>query len=122
MTYAYDDDTMPGIAKLILSGGESVAGVCAELGIGRTAYYEWIKNHPKFAKAVEQGKEAAQRHWEDIGKKGITGQIEKFSGTPWMFVMKNRFKDDYADNKPQSDGMTLIEQLLHAAVDKKNVE
>ncbi len=108
---------MPATAKRVLSSGESVAAVCSEIGIGRTAYYDWIKLHPDFAKAVSEGKETAQRVWENIGRKGIVGELEKFSATPWMFVMKSRFKDDYSEQK-QEDNLSAVELLVKMLADK----
>lgn len=118
MTYAYQPE-FADVAKRVLSSGKSKSAVCAELGVGRTAFYEWVKNYPEFSLAVEQGAEAAQAVWEDIGQDGITGKLEKFSGTPWMFVMKTRFKEDWGQDAQAGDSQSLVEAMIALASQKK---
>lgn len=107
------------IAAKVLSDGESLAAVCAELDITRATLYTWKEKHIEFHEAVERGLMKAQRDWEQMGRDGIIGNIEKFCASPWIFTMKNRFRDDYkedkADNKSVSD--TVIEKILDKLVD-----
>jgi hypothetical protein len=102
------------IAAKVLAGGESLAAVCAELDIARSTLYEWRDKYPSFAKALSQGLQKAQRVWENIGKEGITGDIKNFGGTPWMFTMKNRFRDDYRDDKDEKkdDAVSVLEKII----------
>ncbi len=93
--------------------GSTITQVCArKLKIHRDTYYEWKNAHPEFKKAAEQGEQVSQAYWEDIGKDGIKGDIEKFAGSSWQFVMKNRFRKDYQDQQPLDTQNTLIEKLL----------
>lgn len=111
-------EEMCSTAEKVLSGGESLAAVCAELNITRTTLYEWRDNHPKFSSAIERGLLKCQRYWEKIGKRGITGKYEKFSAPSWIFTMKNRFRADYAEDKEvKSDNSALIEKLIDKLVD-----
>lgn len=105
-------------AEEVLAGGESLAAVCAELGICRTTLYEWRDSHPEFASALSSGLQKAQRVWEQIGRDGIVGNYEKFNGAPWIFTMKNRFRDDYAEDKEQkSSADTILEKIIDKLVE-----
>ena len=93
--------------------GSSITQVCArKLKVHRDTYYEWKNLHPEFKRAAETGEQVSQAHWEDIGKDGIVGDLEKFAGSSWQFVMKNRFRDSFSDQQPTSVNDTLIEKLL----------
>lgn len=105
-------------AEEVLAGGESLAAICAELDISRTTLYEWRDTHPEFREAIESGLQKAQRVWEKIGRNGIEGNYEKFNGAPWIFTMKNRFRDDYKEDKePKSESTTIIEKLIDKLVE-----
>ena len=100
-------------AEEVLSNGESLAGICAELDISRATLYEWRDTHPEFKEAVDRGLQKAQRVWEKIGQDGIKGHYEKFNSAPWIFTMKNRFRQDYKEDKDtKSDNTSLVEKLL----------
>jgi len=106
------------IATKVLAEGESLAAICAELGVSRTTLYEWRDNNPSFRDAIETGLQMAQRVWEQIGKDGITGQYEKFNGAPWIFTMKNRFRADYAEDKEAKTATDVVlDKLLDRLVD-----
>jgi hypothetical protein len=113
------NDTMCLTATQVLEGGESVAAVCAELDICRTTYYEWKEKHPEFSMAIDRGMQKAQRVWERIGRDGVEGNYEKFSATPWVFTMKNRFRDDYKEDKSDNKGASdsLVERIIDKLVE-----
>src|SRR5690348_5150752 len=109
---------MCAIALQVLNGGESLTAVAAELNVTRETIYEWRDKYPDFDAACKQGLAKAQRDWESIGRKGATGEIEKFSNAAWIFTMKNRFRADYQDqpeSKPISD--SLVEKILNKLAD-----
>jgi hypothetical protein len=108
-------------ATKILAGGESLAGVCAELDICRATLYNWRDAHPEFANALNRGLQKAQREWEKLGRNGISGEIDKFSPSPWIFTMKNRFRDDYKDDKSEGKDTAnaFVEKLLMKQLDDK---
>lgn len=106
------------IAAKVLANGESLAAVCAELDICRKTLYNWKDAHPEFESALDRGLQKSQRDWERLGKQGISGEIDRFSPTPWIFTMKNRFRADYAEEKEKSSEGVLIEKLLDKLVDK----
>ncbi len=105
-------------ATRVLSDGESLAAVCAELDICRDTLYTWRENNPDFDKAVRKGLQKAQRDWESIGRSGITGQYEKFSAPAWIFTMKNRFREDYKEEKEQkSVSDSIVEKIIDRLVE-----
>jgi hypothetical protein len=105
-------------AAKVLAGGESLAAVCAELDITRTTLYEWREIYPDFDEACKRGLMKAQRDWEQLGRDGIMGNLEKFSASPWIFTMKNRFRDDYQEDKePKTVNDSIVEKLLDRLVE-----
>ncbi len=102
------------VASKVLAGGESLAAVCAELDICRKTLYNWRDSHPEFASALNVGLQKAQRDWERLGREGIDGTLEKFSASPWIFTMKNRFRDDYAEDKEEKkdDNTSVLEKII----------
>jgi len=110
------------IATKVLADGESLAAVAAEIGICRATLYNWRDTHPEFSLALRIGLQKAQRDWEKLGKQGIKGELDKFSAPAWIFTMKNRFRDDYAEDKSEQDNHAIVEELqaLRADLDAKN--
>lgn len=107
------------IAMQILAEGKSLAAICAKLDIARSTLYEWRDIHPEFKYALDCGLQKAQAALEQIGMDGIVGNYEKFNGSSWIFTMKNRFRDDYAEDKEEkSNSQHLIETLIDKLVDK----
>ena len=106
------------IAAEVFAQGKSKAAVCAALDICRPTLYSWCAKYPEFDQAVNRGMQKAQEYWEDLGEQGIKGNIEKFGAAPWIFTMKNRFREDYAEDKsennsvPESVVMQLIDRLV----------
>ncbi len=109
---------MCAVAAKVLAEGESLAAVCAELEVTRSTLYEWREHHPEFRDALEIGLQKAQRDWERLGRNGIEGNLEKFSASPWIFTMKNRFRDDYKEDKEHHVvDLTVVEKLIDKLAD-----
>lgn len=107
------DPSMDEIALNAFREGKSKVAICCLLDISRETYYAWRddKSHP-FSKIAKKGEMLSQQFWEEIGKKGVVGEVDKFAGSSWQFTMKNRFRDDYSDAPPKDQKDTLIEKLL----------
>lgn len=106
------------IAEQVLADGESLAAICAELNITRSTLYEWRDTYPEFSDAISRGLQKAQREWEKIGQNGTKGYYEKFNASSWIFTMKNRFREDYKEDKEvKSDSTSIIEKLIDKLVD-----
>lgn len=102
-------------AEEVLANGESLAAICAELDITRTTLYDWRDTYPEFKYAIERGLQKAQRFWEQLGVDGVKGNYEKFGSAPWIFTMKNRFRDDYKEDKQEK---TLTDSVVEKLIDK----
>lgn len=101
-------------AEQVLANGESLAAICAELNITRTTLYDWRDSNPEFKAAIDRGLQKAQRLWETIGQDGVKGNYEKFGAAPWIFTMKNRFRDDYREDKEdkKDDSISVLEKII----------
>jgi hypothetical protein len=104
------------IAAKVFAQGKSKAAVCAKLDISRPTLYNWCAKYPEFDQAVNRGMQKAQEYWEDLGEQGIKGDIEKFGAAPWIFTMKNRFREDYAEDKSESN--TVPEAIVMQLIDR----
>jgi transposase-like protein len=101
-------------AEEILATGKSLAAVCASLDIARCTLYEWRDKHPEFKESLDKGLQKCQQYWEEIGEDGIKGNYEKFGAAPWIFTMKNRFREDYKEEKEEKkdDDKSVLEKLI----------
>lgn len=52
-------------AYTLLCQGKLDVHICSELGINRKTFYEWIKTHPEFEKAIESGDIECHKWWYD---------------------------------------------------------
>jgi len=106
----------------VLSEGKSLAAVCVAIGVARSTLYEWRDKYPDFKKAIEMGLQHAQLRFEELGLKGMSGEIKNFAGSSWIFTMKNRFRDDYAEDKKEdkSPAESVLEQILSGKIQVKN--
>lgn len=78
-----------------MTQGDSKVAVAAKLGIARDTLYQWAKEHKEFSDTIKRGLDLSQVWWEDLGKELVLqGQG---NATAWIFNMKNRFRDDWAD-------------------------
>jgi len=75
----------------MFKNGESVAEVCAELGIWKDTFYNWVNKYPKFSDAYKKGQELSEAWWTKLGRVGSAGKVSIQPAT-WIFNMKNRFK------------------------------
>lgn len=116
----YDAVYHPSICEripLMFSDGSSITKVAAvKLGIARSTYYQWKENYPEFKKACEIGENLSECAMEDIGQRGMNGEIANYNATTYIFTMKNRFRETYGeqkDDKEKSAGDTLLEQVVN---------
>ena len=76
----------------VMAEGWSKEAVAAELGISKKTLYNWMEEHPKFLHAIERGEQLQAKWWEEQGRAGMTGQIEGFQATPFVWMTKNILK------------------------------
>jgi hypothetical protein len=114
MSFEKYNDGIPSKILELFADGASITKVCVKLCICRDTYYDWKERFPEFKKAASRGEQISQMWWEDKGRDGMFGEIEKFAGSSWQFVMKNRFRDSYSDQQSKTLEHTLIEKLLES--------
>lgn len=73
-----------------MGNGYSKEAFAGEIGVCRDTLYEWASKHAAFSDAIKRGEAANLSYWERIGQQGITGQLEGFNASSWIFTMKNR--------------------------------
>jgi len=106
----------------ILAVGKSKAAVCAALDISRRTFYDWCAAHSEFNDAIDIAIQKCQAVWEEIGENGIKGNYERFGAAPWIFTMKNRFRDDYSDEKDEKkeDDKSVLEKIITGEIKIKH--
>ena len=93
----YDPETMLPVIESMGHSGESIAALAVALKIHKDTLYRWIKEKPEFSDAVKRFRLRSQLWWEDVGQRATFGGVKGFNATAFIFQMKNRFPDDYAD-------------------------
>lgn len=79
--------------------GMTLAEMANEIGVNRSTMREWMETHSEFSAAVKSGLDKAQAWWEQKGREATFGAIDGYNATSYIFQMKNRFKEDWADTK-----------------------
>ena len=101
-------DQLPGMFK----DGQSIAEVCAELGMCKDTFYRLKKEYPVFSDAIKNGELLSEAWWSRLGRKGASGEAE-INPTTWIFNMKNRFgwKDKKEVDIPTYQYQTISDDL-----------
>lgn len=78
--------------------GKHIAGMMMAINVkSKETWYEWKKKYPEFNSAVEFATNVVSKaFYEEVGLRGMMGEIEKFNATTWATVMNNKFKDEYS--------------------------
>jgi len=84
---------------LHMNEGLSFESFSAIVGVCKDTLYEWAKVNKEFSDAKKRGTELSRYFWEKIGVDGATGIIKNFNCTAWIFNMKNRFRNEWADRQ-----------------------
>ena len=94
----------------MFANGESVAEVCAELGISKPCFYDWCKLYPDFSDAKKKGVGLSEAWWCRMGRAGAVGAGNiDINAAVWIFNMKNRFawKDRTEQQITGKDGISI---------------
>lgn len=74
----------------LMRDGLAIEEVCAEMGIWKDTFYNWVKKHDEFSDAYKRGLELSKAWWLKQGRSSLTDG--KFNSTLWYMNMKNRHK------------------------------
>lgn len=77
--------------------GASKAEMAFALGVARSTFDLWEKEHSEFSEAVKTAVSFAQGWWEQKGRSAVFGGVPNFNSTAFIFTMKNRFPADWKD-------------------------
>ena len=92
----------PAMCEAVIACGSEGMGKCemAEvLGIHYETLEAYQAKHSEFSEAVKAALRKSQAWWERKGREATFGAIEGYNATSYIFQMKNRFKEDWADTK-----------------------
>lgn len=94
-----------------MSEGWSIESFCADVGIAKDTFYNWVKEHPEFSDAKKRGEMASFQWWEEQVKNHlfIPDRGGSFNTTAWIFNMKNRFgwRDRQPDEEPKAQEIKI---------------
>jgi len=110
--WKYDPETMLPLIDRMGNNGESITELAVALGVQKDTIYRWSREIPEFSVAIKGFRQRSQAWWERVGRDGMLGKFEKFNATSYIFSMKNRFPDDYADRHefgPIGEGQRVTE-------------
>lgn len=80
-----------------MASGLSKEASAAKVGISEDCFYRWIRENAEFKGAVKEGTRRNLLFWEDLGRRGVAGEIQGFNAVTWIFNMKNRFRENWRD-------------------------
>lgn len=82
-----------------MTNGYSIESFAGVVNVCRTTLYNWFKDNEDFAEAKDIGMMKSLFYWETLGIKGVRGDLQFFKGSPYVFMVKNRFPDLFKDRK-----------------------
>lgn len=103
-------------AKIIALGQEGMTRtqMAVALGVIRETLTGWAKKHPTFSAAFKRALQHSQATWEVKGFRGCE-KGHGFNGATYQFLMRNIFKDEYADtqnHKHEGEGFREFLQAM----------
>lgn len=118
----------PEMCSAIIEMGKEGKGrmeMACEIGITKETWNDWQdeespRYNPDFSSAVKVALQHAQAWWEDKGRQA-TFNSEGFNATSYIFQMKNRFRDDWADRTVNEQTVNInvnFEERLRARLNK----
>jgi len=78
--------------------GRNVPYMCAQLGIGKTTFKEWLNRHAEFGRAYEVSKCGSQNYYENLATTHLIEQKDgdKLNTNLYKMHMCAHYKEDYA--------------------------
>ena len=114
------DDEFAALAYEVMSRGLSKTAAAGAIGIARSTFAEWEKDHPRFSDAVKKGEAARTLHLEQDLLEAPDGPTV----TSRIFALKNAAPDEWRDKQAHEhtspDGSMTPQQIILRAADDDN--
>lgn len=117
-TAKYDPSLVGKIAEMFADGSSITQVAARKLGVTRQTYYTWKETYPDFKEQAERGEQLAESLHEDSLVNLADGNLEDGNASARIFLMKNRFRETYGEQKQQPNALSAIETLLNLMNDK----
>jgi transposase len=76
-----------------MSQGYSFRSFACDIpGVHSGTLHEWATKIPEFGEAKAKAQDKYFKYWEELGKRGVGGEVKNFNAVAWIFNMKNRFQ------------------------------
>ena len=109
-----------GLLLDLMREGGSVVRFCADTGICRDTFFEWVRRYKLFSDTYKKGKELCESYWETKCREAIFEGGGKFNTGLFCFYMKNRF--GWKDSpEPGKDGVMKPDASGARTVNVKNL-
>lgn len=108
------------IIEVAASGGH-IPAMMLKIGVrSKETWYRWQKEYPEFKEAVEFANVVSQATYEELGYRGLTGQIKFFNATTYAMIMNNKFGDEYKRNGSSDTEINIVNNTLNLTPDQVN--
>ena len=89
--------------KIIIESGRQgkhITDFLIQLGISWDSHYELLKRNTKYNEAFKEYNKLCEEWWYEKARESIeSGQSNKFNQRLWTQIMKNKFRDNWKDDK-----------------------
>lgn len=111
------DDSLADLAFEVMSKGLSKTAAAGAIGIARSTFSEWEKDHPRFSEAVKRGEAARTLSLEQ----DLLAAPDGPTVTSRIFALKNAAPDEWRDKQSfehtGKDGADLVTVIRIVAAD-----
>lgn len=100
--------------KIIIDAGKNgkhITQFLIELGISWEGHYSLLKRNSVYSEAFKEYEKLCEQWWYERAHEAMAkGESNKFNQRLWTIIMKNKFKDNWKDEK-QLDVTTQGEKI-----------
>jgi hypothetical protein len=80
--------------------GKHITDFLIKLGISWESHYALIKRNKKYSEALKEYNKLCEQWWYERAHEAVeSGQSNKFNQRLWLQIVKNKFKDNWRDEK-----------------------
>lgn len=80
--------------------GKHITDYLIKLGISWETHYELLKRNKKYSEAFKEYNKLCEQWWYDKAHEAVSkGESNKFNQRLWLQIVKNKFRDNWRDEK-----------------------